>query len=128
MYNYYEDVLQAVEEAAEDSYTPEMLEPVDLDDYAEKLNEELWIDDGVTGNGSGSYFCNAYEAEEALAGNWDLAAEALEEFGCNNINPFDKGAEWVDVTIRCYLLSQCITEYIEQNADDLIERIERING
>lgn len=128
MYNYYDEVLQAVEEEATDNYSPEMLEPVDLDDYAEKLNDALWIDDSVTGNASGSFFCNAYKAEEALVGNWDLATEALEMFGCDNINPFDKGAEWVDVTIRCYLLSQCIADYIEQNEDDLTERIERINS
>lgn len=128
MYNYKEEVLQAVEEAVKDEYTPEMLEPVDLDDYAEKLNDALWIDDGVTGNASGSYFCNAYKAEEALAGNWDLAADAMEMFGCDGINPFDKGAEWVDVAIRCYLLSQCISDYIEQNEDDLTERIERLNA
>ena len=128
MYDYYEEVLQAVKEAAEDSYTPEMLEPVDLDDYAEKLNQALWVDDGVTGNASGSYFCNAYKAEEALAGNWGLAAEALEEFGCDSINPFERGAEWVDCFIRCYLLNQCIADYIEQHEDDLTERIERLNA
>lgn len=127
MYDYKEEVLQAVKEAAEDSYTPEMLEPVDLDDYAEKLNQALWVDDGVTGNASGSFFCNAYKAEEALAGNWDLAAEALECFGCD-VRPFEKGAEWVDVIIRCYLLNSCISDYIEQNEDDLTERIERINA
>ena len=128
MYDYYEEVLKAVEEAAEDNYTPEMLEPVDLDDYAEKLNDALFIDDSVTGNASGSFFCNAYKAEEALAGNWELAAEALEEFGCNDVNAFEKGAEWVDCIIRCYLLNQCIPDYIEQNEDDLTERIERINA
>lgn len=127
-YDYKEEVLQAVKEEAEDGYTPEMLEPVDLEDYGEKLNDALWVDDSVTGNGSGSYFFNSYEAEEALAGNWDLAAEALEMFGCDSINPFEKGAEWVDVTIRCYLLSQCISDYIEQNEDDLTERIERLNA
>lgn len=128
MCNYYEDVLQAVKEAAEDSYTPEMLEPVDLEDYGEKLNDALWVDDSVTGNASGSFFCNAYKAEEALAGNWDLAAEALEEFGYNNINAFEKGAEWVDCVVRCYLLNRCIADYIEQHEDDLTERIERINA
>lgn len=127
MYDYKEEVLQAVKEAAEDSYTPEMLEPVDLDDYAEKLNQGLWVDDSVTGNASGSFFCNAYKAEEALAGNWDLAAEALGCFGCD-VRPFEKGAEWVDVIIRCYLLNNCISDYIEQNEDDLTERIERINA
>lgn len=128
MYNYYEEVLQAVEEAVEDGYNPETLEPVDLEDYAEKLNEALWVDDGVTGNASGSYFFNSYEAEEALAGNWSLAAEALGEFGQDDINAFEKGAEWVDVTIRCYLLNSCIADYIEQNENELTERIERLNG
>lgn len=128
MYNYYDEVLQAVEEEAANSYTPEVLEPVDLEDYVEKLNDALWIDDAVTGNASGSYFCNAYKAEEALAGNWDLAAEALSEFCYDDgFNAFAKGAEWVDVTIRCYLLGQCIADYIEQNEDDLTERIERLN-
>lgn len=128
MYNYYDEVLQAVEEAVKDGYSPEMLEPEDLDAYAEKLNEVLWVDDSVTGNASGSYFCNSYKAEEALAGNWDLAAEALEAFGCDDINAFEKGAEWVDVTIRCYLLGQCIGNFIEQNEDELTERIERLNA
>lgn len=128
MYNYYDEVLQAVEEIAKSYYTPEELEPVDLEDYVEKLNDALWDNDDVTGNGSGSYFCNAYRAEEALGGNWDLAAEALEEFGYNDINPFEKGAEWVDCVVRCYLLSQCITEYVENNEDDLTERIERLNA
>lgn len=128
MYNYKEEVLQAVEEAVKDGYTPEVLEPVDLEDYAEKLNDALWVDDSVTGNASGSFFCNAYKAEEALVGNWGLAVEALEEFGQEDINALEKGAEWVDCIIRCYLLSQCIADYIEQNEDDLTERIERINA
>lgn len=128
MYNYYEQVLQAVEEAVKDGYSPEDLEPVDLEDYAEKLNDALWVEDGVTGNASGSYFCNAYKAEEALAGNWELAVEALKEFGYNDINALEKGAEWVDCVARCYMLSQCIAEYIEDNEDDLTERIERLNG
>lgn len=128
MCDYYEDVLQAVKEAAEDSYTPEMLEPVDLEDYGEKLNDALYVDDSVTGNASGSFFCNAYKAEEALAGNWNLAIEALKEFGYNDINALEKGAEWVDCVVRCYVLSQCIAEYVEDNEDDLTERIERLNG
>lgn len=128
MCDYYEDVLQAVEEAAEYNYTPEMLEPVDLEDYGEKLNDALYVDDSVTGNAYGSFFCNAYKAEEALAGNWDLAAEALKEFGYNDINALEKGAEWVDCVVRCYVLSQCIAEYVEDNEDDLTERIERLNA
>lgn len=128
MYNYYDEVLQAVKDAVKNYYTPEVLEPEDLVDYSSKLNDALWFDDAVTGNASGSYFCNAYKAEEALAGNWSLAAEALEEFGYNNdTNAIEKGAEWVDVVVRCYMLNSCISDYIEQNEEELTERIERIN-
>ena len=127
MYNYYEEVLQAVEDAVNDGYSPEDLEPVGLEDYGDKLNDALWVDDGVTGGGSGSYFCNSYKAEEALVGNWELAAEALEEYGYTS-NQFRLGAEWVDCTIRCYLLNGCISDYIEQHEEDLTERIERLNG
>ena len=33
-------------------------------DNFEDFRESCWIDDGVTGNGSGSYTFNRYEAEE----------------------------------------------------------------
>ena len=83
-------------------------------DYSfDELYDELWTADSVTGNASGSYYCNAYKAEEALAGSWELLAEALENFGCENVNILEKGAEYCDVTIRCYLLSECLVEALE---------------
>ena len=89
-----------------------------LEDLAETLNEDLWICDSVTGNASGSYFFNAWRAEEALAHNLDLLGEALEEFGCDAGYLLKQGAESADVTIRCYLLSQAIWEALEEIADD----------
>lgn len=95
-------------------------ENIDLADYADKeelqdyLQNTLWTEDSVTGNGSGSYTCNTYEAEENIAHNWDLLQDALEEFGQTDINILEKGAEWADVTIRCYILSECITEVLEE--------------
>ena len=88
-------------------------ENIDLDDWKgdrdgleEKLHDELFNEDSVTGNASGSYYCNAYKAEEDIANHWDLLAEALEKFGGNitAVEMLDKGAEWCDVAIRCYLL------------------------
>ena len=76
----------------------------DLDELSEYLNDTLFCEDSVTGNASGSYTFNAYEAEENLCHNMDLLQEALEEFGCG-IEYLEKGAEACDVTIRCYLLS-----------------------
>lgn len=128
MYDYYEEVKNTVKEAATNEYTLEMLEPIDLKEYEEKLNDILWVDDSVTGNASGSYFFNRYEAEEALAGNLELAKEALQEFGYNNIDILDKGAEWLDVTIRCYILSSCIAEYIDENRQELEEELEKIQS
>lgn len=82
----------------------------------------MWTEDSVTGNASGSYYCNTWEAEEALAHNWDLLTEALEEFGMADvISILEKGAEWCDVTIRCYLLGQAISEAIEEIEDDFEE-------
>ena len=91
-----------------------------LEDLEEYLNDELWTVDSVTGNASGSYTFSTYEAEENIAHNWDLLAEALEEFG-NEENPISKGAEWCDVTIRCYLLGECIAAALEEIEDDFNE-------
>lgn len=79
----------------------------------EKLNRDLWIDDSVTGNGSGSYTFNAYEAEENLAHNLDLLEEALDDAGYDHSYLIDNGAEAADVMIRCYLLSDAISEALD---------------
>lgn len=93
----------------------------DRDGLEEKLNDDLWTVDSVTGNASGSYTFNTWQAEEYLAHNWDVLEEALAEFG-NTENPIAKGAEWCDVTIRCYLLGQAIAEVL----DDLEEELEEL--
>lgn len=92
-----------------------------LDDLREFLNDELWVNDSVTGNGSGSYTCNAYYAEEYLCHNWDLLAEAFNEFGCEIGYEFGRGPESCDVTIRCYLLGQAIEKALEEIEDDFDE-------
>lgn len=95
-------------------------EEVNLPDYdsreelEEALNDELWTVDSVTGNASGSYYCNAWRAEEALSHNWDLLAEALREFGQDATDVLEQGAEAMDVTIRCYLLWQAIAEALDE--------------
>ena len=115
-YNYYEAVKSDVLEAIRENYTPEEITEAleERDDFAEKLHDELWIDDGVTGNASGSYYCNAWRAEEALCHNLDLLGEALQEFCCGPEYLINNGAEAADVTIRCYLLSGAIDEALDE--------------
>ena len=84
------------------------------DELAEVANDELWINDSVTGNASGSYTCNAWEAEENLCHNMDELEEACNEFGQDMGEAVKQGAEYCDVTIRCYLLSQAISAAIDE--------------
>ena len=56
---------------------------------------------------------NSAKAEEYLAGNWDELADALDEFGESGVDAFRKGAEWCDVTLRCYYLGQAISAALE---------------
>ena len=84
------------------------------EEIEEQLNDELLNDDDITGYESGSYFRDTDRAAEAIALNWDLLAEALEDFGYENINPIKRGADWCDVLIRCYLLPQAISEVLDE--------------
>ena len=111
-YNYLEQVTADAKEAILEGmehwifYNREELEEV--------AHDELWADDSVTGNGSGSYFFSTWKAEEALCHNWDLLAEACEEFGQDIGEAVKQGAEFCDVTIRCYLLGQAIATALDE--------------
>ena len=123
MYNYLENVKEDVKEAIFDNYTKEEIKEnlEDREQFEQTLCDDLFVSDSVTGNASGSYYCNSYKASEALNGNWDLLREALYEFGCEDVNPIEKGEEWCDVTIRCYLLSQAISEALDEIEEELEE-------
>ena len=110
-YNYEEAVKEDVRRYIEEEGIN--VKEYDREELEEKLNEDLWVEDSVTGNGSGSYTFNAYEAEENICHNLDLLGEALEEFGdCSDV--LKKGAEACDVTIRCYLLGGAIYDVLDE--------------
>lgn len=96
-------------------------EGMDREELEEKLNNELWIADSVTGNASGSYTFNRAKAREYVEPNMALAVEALREFGYD-MDHFgkkldDEEWEYLDVTIRCYLLGQAINEVLDELED-----------
>lgn len=86
----------------------------DADELKDKLQDELWTVDRVTGNGSGSYTFNAWEAEENICHNSELIAEVEEEFG--KLKRDDP--EGIDVAIRCYLLPQAIDAAVDELWED----------
>ena len=117
-YDYLESVKQDVTNylIENSDYIKERIakgEISDFDELSEYLNEELFCDDSVTGNASGSYTCDAWEAEENICHNLNLLGEALTEFGNGADYLLKNGAEAADVTIRCYLLGQAINEVLD---------------
>lgn len=88
------------------------------DEIEMQLNDDLWACDSVTGNASGSYTFNAWQAEENLCHNLGLLAEACEEFGSDVAKLLSGGAEGCDVTIRRYLLGQAIAAALDEVATE----------
>lgn len=103
-YNYFESIKEDIKE---------YLKNTDERDF-DVLYDDMFVDDSITGNASGSYTFSTWQAEENLAHNLDLLKEALEEFCGNYGEALEKGAEYCDVTIRCYLLWQALQEVLEE--------------
>ena len=116
-YDYREVVKEDVIEQIKDGYKENSLrlyKEEGRDALEEYLNDELWVDDQVTGNASGSYTFNTWKAEENICHNMSLLEEACDEFGQDVGEAVKRGAEYCDVTIRCYLLGSAISEAIDE--------------
>lgn len=109
-YNYMEEVKSDIREwGRENSDTVRRaLEHEGLEIW--EIREQLENDDSVTGNLSGSYFCNAYKAQEAIDNSgilWDEDfRNYLEDTGASLSGVMERGAEVLDAYIRCYEISQ----------------------
>lgn len=111
-YNYLENVTADAKQAILENLN--YWNFTDREELEEIAYDELWVNDGVTGNGSGSYTFSTWEAEENLCHNMDLLREALEECGQDVGHAIEHGAEYCDVTIRCYLLGQAISAALDE--------------
>lgn len=100
---------------------------VDTDEIFEYLDEACFCNDSVTGNASGSYTFNSCVAEKNIADAWDVMAEIYRHWGIED-NPFDKGAEYWDVTIRCYLLGDAIVYCMDKLKTMVVDEWENRNG
>lgn len=119
-YDYLENMKEDVKNYIEENKENESYNWDNLEEVKELLHDDLWIDDSVTGNGSGSYYCNSYKAREALQGNEDLLIEALEEFG-NDAESYKRSLtdpKFADVTIRCHLLDRVIDEVLKEMSEE----------
>lgn len=111
-YNYLEAVTNDAKAAILENM--DMWEWHNREELEENANDWLWTADEVTGNGSGSYTFSTWQAEENLCHNMDELEEACNEFGQDIGEAVKQGAEYCDVTIRCYLLSQAISAALDE--------------
>ena len=121
-YDYKEAVTSDVLDYIKNHYEIGDITEENRDEIEQQLFDDCFCDDSVTGNASGSYYCNAWKAEEALCHNLDLLGEAAEEFGDESItNVLKQGAEACDVTIRCYMLGQAIPAALDAYFEEIEE-------
>lgn len=125
--NYVEAVTEDAAQYICDNYTAEEIAEAmaDRDEFAERLNDEMWVADEVTGNASGSYTFDRLKAREYVLADTDTVREALREFGTEADTIAEKFLygewEYFDVTARCYVLGQAIDmalNIIEADSDD----------
>lgn len=128
-YNYLESMAEDIKDYIKNDAE---LDRNDLEygrsNLEEKLYDDLWTCDSVTGNASGSYTFNRWTAEEYVTDNMDLLSEMCEEFGieAETIGQkfLDEEWEWMDVSIRCYLLGQAISQALDEIEEELEEEEE----
>lgn len=90
------------------------------DDIIQKLHDDLWDNDNVTGNGCDGYngIYDTLTAEEMVKANGEQVLEALVEFGTpmeECANHFIHGDyKFLDVTARCHCLWTAVANVIDR--------------
>lgn len=106
MYNYLEAMKEDIKNYVEEN-------EIEIVTYGD-LYDDLFCKDSITGNESGSYTFNRAEAKEYVIDNLDVLADACSEYGVSmdelGRRFLNEEWEWLDVTIRCYLLGEALSE------------------
>lgn len=89
----------------------------EVEELCEQLEEDLWADDSVTGNG-GDFYADEETCRDMLRGNEQLYMEAAMELGSENFNDYCCNPRAADCTVRCYLLRGVIYNVL----NDLLTR------
>ena len=90
------------------------------DKQTEDIYDHLQLSDSVTGNASGSYTFNTWKAAENISQLiWDDEFwDRMKDFGFEpSVELFSKGPEYIDVSIRCVLLSECLSTVLSEGPE-----------
>jgi len=123
MYSYKETVKTDVREWMDDH--KEDMEGLDRHDVFELVYDSCWVADEVTGNASGSYTFSRYEARKNFFEDEDsdeFISQMIED-GFSTAEEVGKAIsesnwEWIDVSIRCWMLCDCLTEILDEMFGD----------
>lgn len=125
MYDYCESLMDDVRDwISENDEDVKAHYDGDIDELYEWLEEELWNCDSVTGNGSGSYTFNRAKAKEyvisddGISNLKDMTDEGYIEYDTIGEKMVDEDWEYLDVSIRCYKVSDAIHRVLDDLADD----------
>lgn len=124
-YSYQQAMAADINNYLLDDYTEEELRELlaERDSFEEELRDRLWTADSVTGNASGSYTFNRWKASQYVVDNIELLDEAASEFGMDATSVGEavlrEDWEYLDVTIRCYLLGQMLAEVLDELEEEL---------
>lgn len=112
-YNYKEEMTDELESMIKDS---------DIDFTGKNRGEafeelqDLAFDRDLSGNRTGSYFCDELKAESALLGNFGLLQDAVDDFGTESIDSPDLlTGEHLDILVREHMLPQVIDEVLDDH-------------
>ena len=120
--DYYTEVLDDIKEYIDDQGQWYIDNNKDFED----LYDDLWTEDSVTGNGSGSYYFNTAKAKEAISEYiWtDSFKDMCDECGLRDGWVFNDGPEAIDVSIRCWMLGDVrgdAQDYFNEKFADQLE-------
>lgn len=116
-YDYRKAIIKDIKAYIKDN-SESAMDPTKEDDIQEHWYDILWAEDCITGNGS-FWYAPEDICEEFLTHNIDLALEACNEFGVDMRSLFSaaangNAARYIDCTIRCYLLGECLDQALEE--------------
>lgn len=131
-YNYFEEMKQDIRKYIDENIDKENLtEELEngVNGAFDMLYDDMFVADEITGNASGSYTFNSYTARNYVLDNMDLLNEALTEF-CEPADVItdkflNENWEYFDITIRCYMLGQALTEVLEEIEEEIEEGSEQ---
>lgn len=117
-YDYHKAMIKDIKDYIKDNPNAIYVDPRQEDEISNYWYDELWHEDCITGNGA-QWYAPENECEEFLTHNIDLALEACNEFGVDMKTLFTaassgNAARYIDCTIRCYLLGECLEQALEE--------------